>query len=45
MSAYARDRALSRIADLASHDHDVVTFWNEVTEVMTPVVPHYGGPC
>ena len=45
MTAYARDRALSRIADLACHGHDVVTFWTEVTEVMAPVVPHYGGPC
>jgi DNA-binding CsgD family transcriptional regulator len=45
MSAYARERALDRIADLAGHGHDVVTFWNEVTEVMTPVVPYYMGPC
>ncbi|MGH3994162.1 MAG: hypothetical protein ACRDSN_17085, partial [Pseudonocardiaceae bacterium] len=45
MSAYARERALDRIADLAGHGHDVVTFWNEVTELMTPLVPHYMGPC
>jgi DNA-binding CsgD family transcriptional regulator len=45
MSAYARERALDRIVDLASQGHDVVTFWSEVTEVMTPLVPHYMGPC
>lgn len=45
MSAYARERAQDRIADLARQGHDVVTFWNEVTEVIEPVVPHYGGPC
>lgn len=45
MSAYARARALDRIADLASHGHDVATFWGEVTEVIAPLVPHYEGPC
>ena len=28
-----------------AHGYDVVTFWREVTEVMTPLVPHYMGPC
>ena len=45
MRAMSPERALDRIADLAGHGHDVVTFWSEVTEVMTPVVPHYMGPC
>jgi DNA-binding CsgD family transcriptional regulator len=45
MTAYARERALDRISDIAGHGHDVVTFWREVTEVMAPVVPHYMGPC
>ncbi len=45
MSAYARERALDLLLDLAGHGNDVVTFWNEVTEVMTPLVPHYMGPC
>jgi DNA-binding CsgD family transcriptional regulator len=45
MSAYAKGRALDRIVDLAGHGYDVVTFWREVTEVMTPLVPHYMGPC
>ena len=45
MRAYARDRALDRIADLAGHGLDVVSFWREATEVLTPLVPHYMGPC
>jgi DNA-binding CsgD family transcriptional regulator len=39
------ERALDRLSDLAGHGHDVVTFWNEVTELMAPIVPHYMGPC
>src|ERR671919_51535 len=39
------ERALDGISDLAGHGHDVVTFWNEVTELMAPIVPHYMGPC
>src|ERR671919_285490 len=39
------ERALDRISDLAGHGHDVVTFWNEVTELMAPIAPHYMGPC
>src|SRR5919106_5760236 len=39
------ERALDRISDLAGHGHDVVTFWNEVTELMAPIVPYYMGPC
>ncbi|MGH2953383.1 MAG: hypothetical protein ACRDK9_05085 [Solirubrobacterales bacterium] len=38
------ERALDRISDLAGQGHDVVTFWNEVTELMAPIVPHYMGP-
>ncbi len=45
MSAYARERALDQIADLAGHGRDVVTFWREVTDVLTPLVPHYMAPC
>ena len=41
----AAERALDHIADLARHGNDVVTFWNEVTEVMAPLVPHYMAPC
>src|ERR687895_283111 len=39
------ERALDGISDLAGHGHDVVTFWNEATELMAPIVPHYMGPC
>jgi DNA-binding CsgD family transcriptional regulator len=45
VSAYGRERALDRIADVAEQAHDVVTLWDEVTELMAPVVPHYMGPC
>ena len=36
---------MDRIGDLAGHGHDVITFWKEVTEILTPLVPHYMGPC
>src|SRR5918996_1469561 len=39
------ERALDGISDLAGHGHDVVTFWNEATELMAPIVPHYMGTC
>jgi hypothetical protein len=45
MRTYARDRAHARIAALAGDGLDLVGFWNEATEILEPVVPHYGGPC
>jgi DNA-binding CsgD family transcriptional regulator len=45
MSAYARERAQERIADLACQGLDLVSFWREATEIIEPVVPHYMGPC
>jgi len=45
MSAYARERAHDRIAALAGQGLDLVSFWREATEVLDPVVPHFGGPC
>ena len=45
MTAYAMERAHDRIAALASHGLDLVTFWREAGEVIQPVVPHYGGAC
>jgi DNA-binding CsgD family transcriptional regulator len=39
------DRALDRIGDLSNEGHDVVTFWNEATEILGPLVPHYMAPC
>ncbi|MGH2917992.1 MAG: GAF domain-containing protein, partial [Solirubrobacteraceae bacterium] len=45
MGSYGRERAKDRIADLAGHGHDLVTFWQESTEVLTATVPHYWTPC
>jgi DNA-binding CsgD family transcriptional regulator len=45
MSAYARERAQERIADLACQGLDLVSFWREATEIIEPAVPHYMGPC
>ena len=45
MSAHARERALDRIADLTATGHDVITLWNEVSEVLNPVLPNFMGPC
>jgi len=45
MTAYARERAHDRIASLAGHGLDLVSFWREATELIEPVVPHYMGPC
>ena len=45
MGTYAKERARERIAELAGHGHDLVTFWQEATEVLSPAVPHYWHPC
>ncbi|HYM57047.1 MAG TPA: LuxR C-terminal-related transcriptional regulator [Solirubrobacteraceae bacterium] len=45
MSAYARDRSLDRIAELAGQGHDLVTFWRESTEAIAAAVPFYLTPC
>ena len=45
VSAYARERACDRIAALATHGLDLVSFWREATVVIEPVVPHYLGAC
>ncbi|MDX6689599.1 MAG: hypothetical protein QOG15_1056 [Solirubrobacteraceae bacterium] len=45
MSAYARERARSHIADLAGRGQDLVTFWQECTDIIAPTVPHYWAPC
>ncbi len=44
-SAYAKQRGRERIAVLAGRGMDLVTFWRECTEALTPAVPHYLGPC
>jgi DNA-binding CsgD family transcriptional regulator len=45
MSGYAKQRAKQRIARLAGHGMDLVTFWQECTAALAPAVPHYLGPC
>ena len=45
MPSYAWERAPERVRDLAGRGLDVVTFWREVSEVITPLIPHYTAPC
>jgi len=45
MKPYAQQRAREQLGALSREGMDVVTFWREVTAVLTPVVPHYMGPC
>ena len=45
MGVLARVRARDRIAELARRGHDLVTFWEECTEVLVPTVPHVDKPC
>ncbi|MEA2419909.1 MAG: hypothetical protein QOE60_2115 [Thermoleophilaceae bacterium] len=39
------ERGLDRIAEVSGRGHDVVTLWREVTEIVSPLVPHFMGPC
>jgi DNA-binding CsgD family transcriptional regulator len=45
MGAQTKQRALDRIADLAGHGRDLVSFWSEATDVIAPAVPFYATPC
>jgi DNA-binding CsgD family transcriptional regulator len=45
MSAYARERALERLPQLARQGLDLVSFWREAQAVLAPAVPHWLGPC
>jgi len=45
MSGYAKQRARDKIARLAGHDLDLVTFWRESSEAVASAVPHYMTPC
>src|SRR5687767_7268272 len=45
MTTYARERALERIADVAGKGHDLVTLWDEVSDVLNPALPNFMGPC
>src|SRR4051812_22184563 len=45
MGLLPKERARDRIAALAGRGHDLVTFWQECTEVLAPTVPHVQKPC
>jgi DNA-binding CsgD family transcriptional regulator len=45
MGALAKERAQDRIAELSRRGYDLVTFWQECTEVLETAVPHYDKPC
>jgi DNA-binding CsgD family transcriptional regulator len=41
----ARQRAKHKLARLAGHDLDLVSFWRACTEVLASAIPHYWAPC
>ena len=45
MGSHAKQGAVDRIADLASHGEGLVNFWRQATEVIAPIVPFYATPC
>lgn len=45
MSAYTKERARDRIAQLAGQGLDLVRFWHESSEAVARAVPHYMAPC
>jgi DNA-binding CsgD family transcriptional regulator len=45
MREHSRERAKERVARLALEGLDLVTFWQESTEALAKVVPHYMSPC
>ena len=45
MTASARQRAQDRIQEASRRGHDLTTLWRETSELLAPVVPHYGGAC
>jgi DNA-binding CsgD family transcriptional regulator len=42
---YAKERARDRVAALAGEGVDLVTFWSEAREAISPAVPHFMAPC
>jgi DNA-binding CsgD family transcriptional regulator len=44
-SSYAKERALDRIVEVSGQGHDLVTLWQETTEVLRSAIPHYMSPC
>ena len=45
MTTYARERAQERLGALACGSRNLVTFWREAEEIISPLVPHYMGFC
>jgi DNA-binding CsgD family transcriptional regulator len=45
MTSYARERGRDRIAELSGRGLDLASFWREASEVIEPLVPHFGGAC
>ena len=45
MGWYAKERARDRVVALAGEGLDLVTFWSEARDVVSPAVPHYTAPC
>jgi DNA-binding CsgD family transcriptional regulator len=45
VSGDAKQRASDKIARLAGHGLDLVSFWRASTQVLAGAVPHYGAPC
>ncbi|HEV2057989.1 MAG TPA: LuxR C-terminal-related transcriptional regulator [Solirubrobacteraceae bacterium] len=45
MRVISKERAQERIAELSRRGHDLVTFWQECTEVLQAAVPHDDAPC
>ena len=41
----ARERAVDRIAELATRHLDLADFWSECSAVIDPVLPNFGGAC
>lgn len=45
MSVRARERAVDRIAELATRHLDLTEFWSECSAVIDRVLPNFGGAC
>jgi DNA-binding CsgD family transcriptional regulator len=45
VGAYAKERAVERIARTAHEAHDLIGFWDEAAEAIARCVPHYLAPC
>lgn len=45
MRSDARRQAADKIARLAAHPKDLIMFWQECSDVIARVIPHYWTPC